>query len=191
MIDKALAHDNFSNSLICNAQPSETLCAIGQFKVECVDKDGNVKWKVETPNLVVNSGLQYMCGTALTSTSQITSWYIGLYGAGSTNSPAASDTMSSHSGWTEITAYTNSTRPSCTFVAATNANPSVATNSAAPTLFSINASATIGGAFLVSNNTKGGTSGTLFSAADFGSPGDRPVISGDAIYVTYTLSLAG
>jgi len=144
----------------------------------------------------VNGGLQYMCGTALTSTAQITTWYIGLYGAGATNSPNATDTMSSHGaqgagGWTEITPYSNATRPACTFAAATLANPSVATNTASPAAFTINGTATVGGAFLVSNNTKGGSTGTLFSAADFAAPGDRSVVSGDTINLTYTLSLAG
>jgi hypothetical protein len=31
----------------------------------------------------------------------------------------------------------------------------------------------------------------LFSAADFQSPGDRSVVSGDTLNVTYTFSLAG
>jgi hypothetical protein len=67
----------------------------------------------------------------------------------------------------------------------------VATNSASPASFNINATATVGGAFLTSNNTKSGTTGTLFSAADFGAPGDRSVANGDVLNVTYTLSLAG
>lgn len=191
MIDKSVVQDKFSSSLVCGTRPADKLSATGRFRVECFDKDGNKKWDVESQNLVVNGGLQYMCGVALTGTTQITTWYIGLYGSGSTNNPSASDTMSSHAGWTEVTAYTSATRPVCTFAAATNANPSVATNTASAALFTVNATATIGGAFLVSNNTKNGTTGTLFSAADFGTPGDRTVISGDAIYVTYTLSLAG
>jgi len=165
--------------------------ATGKYTVECFDKDGNLKWKAETPNLVVNVGLQYMAGSALTSTTQITTWYLGLYGAGASNTPAASDTMSSHIGWTENTTYSNANRPTATFVAATNANPSVVTNSASPATFNINGTTTIGGAFLTSDNTKGGTTGTLFSAADFQAPGDRSVISGDTLNVTYTFSLAG
>jgi hypothetical protein len=55
--------------------------------------------------------------------------------------------------------------------------------------FTINATVTVGGAFLTSDNTKGGTSGVLFSAADFESPGDRAVVSGDTVTVTYTFSL--
>jgi hypothetical protein len=190
-IEKAKAQDVITSGLIAGTQAGEELCALGRFKVECFDKDGNLKWELETPNLVVNTGLQYMCGVALTSTAQITTWYLGLYGAGASNTPAASDTMASHIGWTEITPYSNANRPTCTFAAATLANPSVATNSASPASFTINATATVGGAFLTTSNTKGGTTGTLFSAADFSSPGDRSVVSGDTLNVTYTLSLAG
>jgi hypothetical protein len=71
----------------------------------------------------------------------------------------------------------------------TTADPSVATNSASPAVYSINGSTTVGGAFLTSNNTKGGTTGILFSAADFQSPGDRSVVNGDTLTVTYTFSL--
>jgi hypothetical protein len=65
----------------------------------------------------------------------------------------------------------------------------VITNSASPAAFNINGSTTVGGAFLTSNNTKGGTTGTLFSAADFSAPGDRTVANGDTLNVTYTFSL--
>jgi len=190
-IETAKSTDVVSSGLICGARPQENALALGKFKMECFDKDGNLKWSAEEKNLVVNVGLQYMCGTALTSVSQITTWYIGLYGAGASNTPAAGDTMSSHTGWTEVTPYSNATRPACTFATATTANPSVATNSASPASYTINATATVGGAFLVSNSTKGGSTGTLFSAADFSSPGDRSVVSGDTLTVTYTLSLAG
>lgn len=169
----------------------ENAKATGRFDIRCFDKDGNLKWEDSNHNLVVNVGLQYLAGSALTSTAQITSWYIGLYGAASSNNPASSDTASSHAGWTENTTYSNATRPAATFAAATNANPSVVTNSASVAVFNINGSTTIGGAFLISNSTKGGTTGTLFSAADFQSPGDRSVVSGDVIQVTYTLSVSG
>mgnify|MGYP003338759987 CR=1 FL=1 len=161
----------------------------GIFYFECYDKDGNLKWKDEAHNLVVNVGLQDMNTKYFSGSSYTAAWYIGLYGAGASNTPAATDTLSSHAGWTEITPYSNATRPACTFGTPTTANPSVATNSASPAAFNINATATVGGAFLISNSTKGGTTGTLFSAADFQSPGDRSVVNGDTLTVTYTFSL--
>lgn len=188
---KAKATDTIASGLITNPGSSEGLKATGRFVIECFDKDGKLKWVDDSKNLVVNVGLQYMAGTALDgSTARITSWYLGLYGAASSNDPAAGDTMSSHAGWTEVTDYTEATRPAATFVAATTANPSVVTNSASKAQFTMNATVTVGGAFLTSNNTKGGTSGTLFSAKDFNSPGDRAVVSGDVVLVTYTFSLS-
>ena len=188
---KAKISDTTESGLMMNSQFNEGLKATGKFLIECYDKDGKLKWTDESKNLVVNVGLQYMAGTALDgSTARITSWYLGLYGAASSNNPAAGDTMSSHAGWTEVTDYTEATRPAATFVAATTANPSVVTNSASKAQFTMNATVTVGGAFLTSNNTKGGTSGTLFSAKDFSAPGDRNVVSGDVVLVTYTFSLS-
>lgn len=168
---------------------SENAKAGGVFHVQCFDKDGNLKWEDKKHNLVVNEGLQYMNAKTFTGSSYTAAWYLGLYGAGASNTPAASDTMASHAGWTEVTDYSQSTRPQCNFGTPTTADPSVATNSSSAATFSINATTTVGGAFLTTDNTKGGTSGTLFSAADFQSPGDRSVVSGDTLSVTYTFSL--
>jgi hypothetical protein len=161
----------------------------GRYTLECHAADGNLKWVTESDNLMVNAGAQYMCGSALTATTAITTWYLGLYGAGASNTPAAGDTSASHAGWTEVVAYSEATRPACTFAAATLANPSVATNTASKATFTMNGNTTVGGAFLISNNVKSGTTGTLFSAADFSAPGDRVVVSGDVLSLTYTFSL--
>jgi len=189
--EKLKATDTVSSGLTCNPKANEDAQATGMFEIKCHDKDGNLKWEAQSKNLVVNVGLQYMAGTALTSVAQITSWFLGLYGAGASNTPAAGDTMSSHAGWTEVVAYSNATRVAATFVTATTANPSVVTNTASPATFNINGTTTVGGAFLTSGSAKGGTAGTLFSAADFGSPGDRSVVNSDTLSVTYTFSLAG
>ena len=185
----AKANDFVASGLIAGTQAAEGATAVGRYRVECRDAEGNIKWVIEEDNLVVNVGLQYMAGTALTSTTQITTWYLGLItGPGVTTS--ATDTISSK-GWTEFTGYSNANRVTASLTAATNANPSVVTNSGTPANFNINATGTVGGAFLVSNNTKGGTTGTLFSEKAFSSPGDRSVVSGDILAVTYTFSLAG
>jgi hypothetical protein len=187
--EKSKAVDNMASSVISNGGATAGVKGGGVFEVICRDKDGNVKWSAQSHNLVVNVGLQDMSTKYFSGSSYTAAWYIGLYGAGASNTPAAGDTMASHAGWTEITAYSEATRQACTFGTATTADPSVITNSASPAAFTINGTTTIGGAFLTSNNTKSGTTGTLFSASDFSSPGDRSVVSGDSINVTYTFSL--
>jgi hypothetical protein len=189
--DKVKSQDVAASSLIAGGSAADSASAKGVYKVQCHDAQGNLKWEADAPNLVVNGGLQDMNAKYFTGSAYTAAWYLGLYGAGASNTPAAGDTMSSHAGWTEVVAYSQATRPACTFGTPTTANPSVATNSASPATFSINATTTVGGAFLTSNSTKSGTTGTLYSAADFSSPGDRAVVSGDTLSVTYTLSLAG
>lgn len=162
----------------------------GLYTIVCHGPDGQEKWRLqERHNLVVNAALQDMNNVYFRGTTQKPNWYLGLYGAGASNTPDPTDTAASHPGWTEVVPYSNATRVQATFAAATNADPSVLTNTASPAVFNINAPGTVGGAFLISDNTKGGTGGTLFSASDFAAPGDRNVDSGDTLSVTYTFSL--
>ena len=189
--DKVKSQDVATSSLIAGGSAADSASAKGVYKIQCHDAQGNLKWEASAPNLVVNEGLQDMNAKYFTGSAYTAAWYLGLYGAGASNTPAAGDTMSSHAGWTEVTDYSQATRPACTFGTPTTANPSVATKSASPATFSINGTTVVGGAFLTSDNTKGGSTGVLYSAADFSAPGDRSVVSGDTLSVTYTLSLAG
>jgi hypothetical protein len=180
------AKDQVLATLVTRPGLGETVGAGGVYTVECVGPDGQVKWADSFHNLVMNGGLANMNGAYLAGSAQSTTWYLGLVtGPGSGTTFAAGDTLASHAGWTESTDYTGN-RKAVTFGAATTANPSVITNSASPSSFAMNATATIAGAFLC--NVATGTSGVLFSAGDF-TGGDKSVASGDTLNVTYTFSL--
>jgi hypothetical protein len=189
MNSKAKAGDTLGAAVVKTGGSDEHVAAGGYFTVQCFGEDGQLKWEERNHNLVMNAGLKdmndkYFLGSGYTAT-----WYIGVYGAAASNNPAAGDTMPSHAGWVEVTAYSQATRPQAVFAAASTADPSVITTSASPAVFSINGSTVVGGAFLTSNNTKGGGTGVLFSASDFAAPGDRSVVSGDTINISYTFSL--
>lgn len=153
----------------------------GTWLVECW-REGKLVWSEPFHNIVVNAGLNHLLSVALAAGSQITTWYLGL--ASSSPTFAAADTMSSHGGWTEDQNYGESVRQ--TWTPGSVASQSV-DNSASKATFTMNATTTVGGAFLVSNSTKGGTTGTLFAGGAF-SGGNRAVISGDQLKVqaTYT-----
>ena len=158
----------------------------GVFTVECHDAAGNLKWAEDFHNLVVNEGLQYSNTQVFKGVTYTATWYIGLVnGPGASNTYAAANDMASHAGWTENVGYTQANRPTLSFGTATDANPSIIAATAA--VFSINATGTIAGAFLTTENTKSGTTGTLFSVGNF-TVGDRGVVSGDTLNVTYTFS---
>lgn len=184
----AKSTDTVTAGIIAGTRPLAKARAGGVYRVECVSADGKVKWVEEAHNLVVNEGLQNMVAAYLDAATQTTTWYVGLItGPGSGTTIAAGNTLATHAGWTEFTNYTGN-RKTATFGTATTADPSVIDNSASPASFAISgAGGTVAGAFLASVAT--GTSGILFSASDFQSPGDRVVVSGDTLNVTYTFSL--
>lgn len=189
LINKAKSVDTVGADVLKGGGTKAHLKGGGIFTVKCHDKSGNLRWESKSNNLVVNVGLAYVNTTFFKGSGYTAAWYMGIYGPASTNNPSSADTMSSHAGWTEITAYDNVTRPLAVFGAATTADPSVIANSASPAQFLINASANVGGAFMTTGDTPGGTSGVLFSASDFAAPGDRVVQNGDVLSVTYTFSL--
>jgi len=152
------------------------------WEVVCRDSEGNEKWREVNKNLVTTVGLNHVLSSTLDGATQITAWYVGLKGAGSA---AAGDTMASHSGWTEVVAYSQAVRQTLTL--GTAAAGSI-DNTASKATYSINGTATVAGAFINSNNAKSGTAGTLYGVVDFGS--SRAVISGDTLEVTVTLTAA-
>ena len=187
MKDRATTGDAIGASVTVNNSVSASMMAGGVYHVQCFDKDGNLKWEDKAHNLVVNQGLKDMNDKYFSGAAYTAAWYLGLVtGPGSGTTFAAGDTLASHAGWTEFTNYSGN-RGAVTFGAATTADPSVITNPA-PVQFTITgAGGTVAGAFLASVAT--GTSGILFSESDFQSPGDRAVVSGDVLNVTYQFSL--
>lgn len=153
----------------------------GVWEVVCRRPDGTERWQERVKNLIVDAGVNYALDAALSGGTPVTTWYIGLKNAGS---PAAGDTMASHSGWTENENYDEATRPQWE---EGGVSAKSITNSGNPAAFSINTNGqTIAGCFLASNNTKGGTTGTLFSAVDFASA--KSADDGDSLEVTYTVT---
>lgn len=143
------------------------------------------KWKDTIDNIVVNAGLNHILDVVLSAATQVTAWYIGLLSA--TPTVAAGDTMASHAGWTEVTAYDEANRQAFTEAGASSQSLS---NTASPAVFTISTNGTqIGGAFLTSNNTKGGTTGTLYAAGAF-TAGNKDLDDGDTIDVTLTATAA-
>lgn len=188
MFNFAKSTETVAAGLVCGTRPEARATAGGVYKIQCVGADGQIKWEEEMKNLVVNVGLQDMNTKYFTGSAYTATWFLGLItGPGSGTTIAAGDTLPTHAGWTEFSNYTG-TRKTATFGTATTADPSVMTNSASPASFGITgAGGTVAGAFLCSVTS--GTSGILFSASDFQAPGDRVVVSGDTLNVTYTFSL--
>lgn len=143
---------------------------------------GKIIEEFEDHNLVVNEGLNALNDIMFHGSTQITTWYLGLFEGNYT--PVATVTAATiSSAATETTAYTSSTRRE--YVEAASSSQ-VTTNSANRASFVFNAAKTIYGAFMVSSSTKSGTGGTLFSASRFSS--SKSVESGDELLLTYAFT---
>jgi hypothetical protein len=139
------------------------------------------------PNGVTNVGIEDNESTYFRSGTQITSWYMGLINNSGFSALAATDTMSSHAGWTELGTsasdkYDETTRPQWS-PAAPSSRTITNTSSIA---FTINTTVSVKGAFIVSNNTKGGTSGILWASGAFSSV--QSLVAAQILRLTYTLT---
>lgn len=154
------------------------------YHFTCFDKAGNLKWEESINNIVVDTGLVHTLDVVLDAGTPITTWYLGLYDGSPT--PAFGSTMASLGG-TEFTEYANATRPALVFGTATATGPG-ATLTATQLSFAINANAqTAGGAFITSDSTKGGATGTLYGGAAF-TGGNKAVDDGDTLNVDVTIN---
>lgn len=157
----------------------------GVYVAQCVGADGGVKWFDRIDNLVTTVGKNDLLDKYLSGSSWTTGTvYMGLKGAGTA---AAGDTMSSHGGWSELNISSSSgARQSVSFSSASSG--SKATSSAVS--WSITSSGTVAGCFIAvgTTSTNANTTGVLFSAGDF-SGGNRAVVNGDTINITYTASV--
>jgi hypothetical protein len=186
-MEKSKANDTVNGSVARKNGFNESMSAGGVFTVTCYDSEGKEKWVDICPNLVVNVGLQDMNSKYFTGSSYTAAWYIGLVnGTSASTTFSGGDTLASHVGWDENSSYSGN-RKALSFGAATLADPSNINNASSAASFTMNANATIAGAFVA--NVATGTSGTLFSVSDFQSPGDRTVVSGDVLNITYSFNL--
>lgn len=147
-------------------------------------REGKIVLAGQTKNAVCTVGKNSLLDVYFRNQSQLATWYFGLVdSSGFTAFAPTTDTMSSHAGWTESVAYSDSTRQAWSPGAASGAS---ITNGTVAT-FNINGTATLQGGFITSGSAKSGTSGILWSEAAF-SGGTVGVVNGDALRLTYTLS---
>lgn len=164
--------------------PKAHLNVGGHFLHDVIHADGSREgWRVDT-NLVVNEGLNHLLDVVLGGGTQVDPWYIGIFEGNYT--PIAGDSASDiAANSTESTAYDEATRVE--YQPAAAASQSI-TNSANTADFTINATKTMYGAFIVSASAKSAVTGTLLAASRFSA--SRSVIATDVLSLIYQFDAA-
>lgn len=140
-------------------------------------------------NLLTTEGLNHMLDTEFHDGTKVSTWYFGLFSGNVTvlNTWTAANFTANA---TEITSntegYSETTRQA--FVEAA-ASAAAITNSASKAAFTIATASSISvwGAGLLSSSVKGGTTGTLMSAAKFSAA--RTLYNTDVFNLGYTITL--
>jgi len=170
----------------------DAMCLEGRFVAECYGADGKLKWRDEFKNTVMTLGKNLALDTLLAGSAFTTVGpFMGLISLASFTAIAAADTMASHGGWLEAgnanaPTYT-APRKTAVFSAASAGSKALSSALA----FAITGAGTIKGVFICTDtgavSTIDNTSGLLLSAGLF-SGGDRAVLNGDTVNVSWTLS---
>lgn len=144
------------------------------------------KWRDHIDNLVTTVGKNDLLDKYLKGSSYTQTIRMGLKGTGTA---LAADTQASHASWNEqglanAPTYTGN-RKDVTMNAASGGSSTSPVQA-----FAITSTGTVSGCFINNGGsaTKDNTTGVLFSAGDFAT-GDRAVLNGDTLNVTYTLSV--
>ncbi len=163
--------------------PAAGVLVGGHFITEHL-REGKLLSTSTDKNTVVDEGLMSILSVIFNAGVATATWYIGIFGGNYT--PLSTDTGALIAvNATESAAYTEAVRQ--TWVVAAPAANQI-TNSASKATFTINATTTIYGAFLISTSAISDTLGSLMAASKFAA--SRAVVNLDQLLITYTISAA-
>lgn len=163
--------------------PKQGILAQGEY----FDRINGGEWQT-THNLVVNEGLAHLLNVAMGTTAKPAGYYLALF-SGAT-APAANWTAANFASVAaEIVSmtegYTSATRPQWT-PQNTSTNSIDNFNAVAKVTIATSSQLTVTGAAMLTNSTKGGTTGTLISASKYTAA--RVFQDGDEYEIGYRLS---
>jgi hypothetical protein len=200
--EKGNANDIIDASVIRGSEMSERGHAHGRYVVECIDKNGRLKWKDTIKNIITDVGANQLLDSAFGS-GPIAGPFLGLISSvGYTGIPVVADTMSSHAStshvWVEAgngSNYPNWSTPAsnarATISLAAASGRAKALSSVASFVIATNGG-TVKGCFVVFGSgavaTNNNTGGVLYSAGVF-SGGDKVVGIGDTLNVSWSTSI--
>lgn len=181
---KAIHHENFDVTAEGIYFPKQGVMASGEY----FDRINGGEWQ-RTKNLIPTEGLAHILNVAMGSTAKPAGYFLALFSGAA--APAANWTAASFAAAaSEIVSltegYTSATRPAWTPAnTATGSIDNMA--SVASVTIATSSQLNVTGAAMLTNSTRGGTTGVLVSATKYAAA--RVFQSGDTYEVGYRLSL--
>lgn len=181
----AIHHENFDVTAEGIFFPKQGVMASGEY----FDRINGGDWE-RTPNLIVTEGLAHILSVALGATAKPAGYFLALFSGAA--APAANWTAASFAAAaSEIVSmtegYTSPTRPVWTPPASTATNSIDNMAAIASVTMATAGQVNVTGAAMLTNSTRGGTTGKLISATKYAA--DRVFQDGDTYDIGYRLSL--
>lgn len=182
---KAIKHDHYDLTPEGIYFPKQGVMASGEY----FDRINGGEWE-RTPNLIVTEGLAHILSVAFGATPKPAGYFLALFSGAA--APAANWTAASFAAVaSEIVSmtegYTSPTRPVWTPPASTAVNSIDNMAAIASVTMATAGQLNVSGAAMLTNSTRGGTSGALVSATKYAA--DRVFQNGDTYDIGYRLSL--
>lgn len=157
----------------------------GKYRIQQI-RNGEVIRTEKINNFVTTQGMNHMLDILfMTAESPLTVWFAGLISNVSTPTLSVADTGASHAGWTEFNDYDNDRKE---IIMAAPASGSIETDTGSEAIFTISDTGTLYGVFICNEEDITVAPVKIFSEAAFSST--LPVVIGDTIKITYTLTLS-
>jgi len=180
-------NDKATAGLVARPGCEDNFSVGGIFTMTCFDADGNEKWVEKGHNVFTTEGIDHVVDVVFGATAADATLYVGLMDDG--GAVVAGETLvtiaAGSNNATEITISVTSGDRQEWVDDAAGSVAGVLGNGDSVASFAIDASDTVGGAFLTNAST--GTSGKLLCGYEFT---NRAVASGDTLTVDYTITAA-
>ena len=183
-IDRFNFVQGIKNSLTRKRQAVDIFQMEGRYPIVQLWRGGKLIHEEAINNGITNEGKNFIFDCMFNSATQSgsSSWVIGIIDSSGYSALNVTDTMASHSTWTEFTGYSQTTRVA--WGQSTSSGQTVTNGS--PATFDFTATGTLQGIFITNVATKSATTGKLWSTGLFSST--VPVVSGDELKITYAVS---
>ena len=182
---KAIHHENFDVTAEGIFFPKHGVMASGEY----FDRINGGAWE-RTTNMIFTEGLAHILSVALGATAKPAGYFLALFSGAA--APAANWTAASFAAAaSEIVSmtegYTSPTRPVWTPPASTGTNSLDNMAAIASVTMATAGQVNVSGAAMLTNSTRGGTTGKLISATKYAA--ERVFQNGDTYDIGYRLSL--
>jgi len=159
----------------------------GRFHIQ-LKRRGNIIFDCTIKNGVTNAAKNAILDAFFNSGTVYSNWYMGMIDNTSYSAVDATDTLQTHTGWSEFTDYniTSSGNTAYRPLWGQDAASSQQITNSTGVSITFTANGTIVGYFITSQLTKGNSTGLLWSTALLDAP--LAVQSGDELILTYILA---